>query len=153
VGSGEHHQCTLIFKAPLAPADCTLNLIITYTLASDGMTEIRKTMSLDIPVIQPFHTNFDVLPRVTENGGMPDPFSEGEYLLNVSQTWVLISSITRLGSEKLELQHVGVTGVFDMDNLSLNIIEGKGCFSTNENIGTFLGYESHCSTGHCSSYI
>ena len=102
------------------------------------MTEIRKTLSVDIPVIQPFHTTFDILPRVTENGGMPDPFSEGEYLLNVSQTWLLMSSITRLGTEKLELQHIGVKAVLDKEDMSLNIREGKGCSSTNQNIGTFL---------------
>lgn len=99
------------------------------------MTEIKKTLSLDIPVIQPFHTNFDILPQITQNGGMPDPFSEGEYLLNVSQTWLLMSSITRLGSEKLELQQIGVTGVFDMDDLSLDIGEGRGCSSENQDTG------------------
>ena len=102
------------------------------------MTEIRKTLSVDIPVIQPFHTTFDILPQVTENGGMPDPFSEGDHLLNVSQTWLLMSSITRLGSEKLELQHIGVNAVLDKEDMSLDILEGKGCSSTNQNTGTFL---------------
>jgi hypothetical protein len=102
------------------------------------MTEIRKTLSVDIPVIQPFHTTFDILPQVSENGGMPDPFNEGHYLLNVSQTWLLMSSITRLGSEKLELQHIGVNAVLDKEDISLEILEGKGCSSTNRNTGTFL---------------
>jgi len=102
------------------------------------MTEIRKTLSVDIPVIQPFHTTFDILPQATDNSGMPDPFNDGEYLLNVSQTWLLMSSITRLGSEKLELQHIGVKAVLDKDNMSLDIREGKGCSSTSENTGTIL---------------
>jgi len=102
------------------------------------MTEIRKTLSIDIPVIQPFHTTFDILPQVTENGGMPDPFSEGEYLLNVSQTWLLMSLITRLGSEKLELQHIGVKAMLDKEDMSLDIREGKGCSSTSQNTCTFL---------------
>lgn len=102
------------------------------------MTEIRKTLSVDIPVIHPFHTTFDILPQVTENGGMPDPFGEGEYLLNVSQTWLLMTSITRLGSEKLELEYIGVKAVLEKEDMSLDIREGKGCSLTNQNIGTFL---------------
>ena len=132
----EQHQCTLIFNAPLSPTDCTLNLVINYTLESDRMTEIRKTLSVDIPVIQPFHTTFDILPQPTDNSGMPDPFSDGEYLLNVSQTWLLMSSITRLGSEMLEIQHIGVKAALDKDNMSLDIREGKGCSSISGSIGT-----------------
>ena len=115
--------------------DCTLHLTLTYTLESDRTTEIKKTLALDIPVIQPFHAVFEILPQVTENGGMPDPFGEGEQLLSVSQTWLLTSSITRLGSENLELQHISVKGNFDRDDLSIDIREGKGCFSTDEIIG------------------
>jgi hypothetical protein len=137
VSSGGQKQCNLIFNAPLGQMDCTLHLTLTYTLESDQMTEIKKTLALDVPVIQPFHTVFEILPRVTENGGMPDPFGEGERLLSVSQTWLLMSSITRLGSEKLELQHISVKGNFDPDDLSLDIREGKGCFPTDESIGKY----------------
>jgi hypothetical protein len=132
IGQGERHQCTLIFNAPSTPSDYTLNLIMKYTLESDGMTEIRKTLSLDVPVIQPFHTIFDILPRIAKDGGMPDPFSEGDYSLGVSQSWVLVSSITRLGSEKLELQNLGVDGTSLRDDHNLDIREVEGNYSPGE---------------------
>ena len=126
IRQGERHQCTLMFNAPSTPSDYTLNLIMKYTLESDGMTEIRKTLSLDVPVIQPFHTIFDILPRIAKDGGMPDPFSEGGYSLGVSQSWLLVSSITRLGSEKLELQHLGVDGTSVAEDHNLDIQEVEG---------------------------
>jgi len=121
IRQGERHQCTLMFIAPSTPSDCTLNLIMKYILESDGMTEIRKTLSLDIPVIQPLQTTFDILPRITQDGGMPDLFSQGGYSLGVSQSWLLMISITRLGSEKLELQHLGVEGTLVTEDHHLDI--------------------------------
>jgi len=98
-----------------------------YTLSSDRMTEIRKTVGLDIPVIQPFHASFDILPLVAEEGGMPDPFAEGEFILNVRQAWLLTSSIGKLGPEMLEVRHVGVEGNLEVAEVALGIREGKGC--------------------------
>ena len=127
IRQGERHQCTLMFNSPSTASDCTLNLIMKYTLESDGMTEIRKTLSLDIPVIQPFQTTFDILPRIAKDGGMPDPFSQGDYSLGVSQSWLLMSSIMRLGSEKLELQHLGVDerSVPEDHHLDIQEIDGN----------------------------
>jgi hypothetical protein len=132
IRQGERHQCTLMFNAPSTPSDHTLNLIMKYTLESDGMTEIRTTLSLDVPVIQPFHTIFDILPRIAKDGGMPDPFSEGGYSLGVSQSWLLVSSITRLGSEKLELQHLGVDGTSVAEDHNFDIQEVEGNSSPSE---------------------
>ena len=94
-----------------------------YTLESDEMTQIQKTMSLDIPVIQPFHATFDILPRIAKDGGMPDPFAEGGYSLGVSQSWLLMSSITRLGSDKLQLQQISVDGTSISEDHNLEIQE------------------------------
>ena len=98
------------------------------------MTEIRKTLALDIPVIQPFHANFDILPRIADEGGMPDPFTEGEFILNVQQAWVLTSSLSRLGSETLEVRHIGVTGKLDFERMVLEVQEGKGCSATDDGV-------------------
>jgi hypothetical protein len=106
-----------------------------YTLASDRMTEIHKTVALDIPVIQPFHASFDILPLVAEEGGMQDPFAEGEFMLNVRQAWLLTSSIGRLGSEMLEVRHIGVEGNLEVEGMVLEIKEGKGCSSDEGLIG------------------
>ena len=142
---GERHRCTLMFSAPPAPADCTLNLITKYTLESDGMTEIRKTLSLDIPVIQPFHTTFDILPQIAKDG-MPDLFSEGGHRLSVSQSWLLMSSITKLGSDKLELQHIGVDGIPSLEDLHLDIKE-VSCISSSEPLP---GNHLSCQNNHSS---
>ena len=112
-----------------------MNLVIKYTLQSDGMTEIHKTLSLDIPVIQPFHANFDILPHLVEDGGMPNPFIDGEYYLPVSQSWLLLSSITRLGSEKLEVQHISVTGTFKTEDMSIDAREVGSIPSLNQPAG------------------
>jgi hypothetical protein len=129
------HTCTLLFTAPETPTDCTLTLTMKYTLSSDRMTEIHKTVALDIPVIQPFHASFDILPLVAEEGGMPDPFAEGEFMLNVRQAWLLTSSIGRLGSEMLEARHIGVEGNLELAGMALEIKEGKGCSSDEGLIG------------------
>jgi Gryzun, putative trafficking through Golgi len=126
VGAGERKDCILIFNAPSVPRECTLTLVLKYTLESDSMTEIQKTVALDIPVIQPFHASFDILPRPAKDGGMPNPFSEGEYHLRVSQSWMLLSTVTRLGSEKLELQQISVTGTFSSEDVWLDIHEVEG---------------------------
>ena len=113
-----------------------------YTLESDGMTEIRKTMLLDIPVIQPFHVNFDILPRVAKDG-MPDPFGEGGYRLGVSQSWLLLSSITRIGSEKLELQHIGVDNILPTEDLQLDILEVDAISSTEPHPGNSFSCQTN----------
>ena len=118
---GKKEQCTLVFNAPLTPMDCTLNIVINYSLESDGITEIRKTLLLDLPVIQPFHANFDIRPHLGEDSGMPDPFNEEESLLKVSQSWLLTSSLSKLGPEKLELRYVGVTVSSAIDDALLEI--------------------------------
>jgi hypothetical protein len=116
----EQHECILFFFAPSAPTDCTLSLIIKYTLESDGLTEIRKPLLFDIPVIQPFNTAFEILPALAENARMPDPFGEEEYPLQVLQTWSMMTSITRLGSDTLEVKEITVTRS-DQDEMSLHI--------------------------------
>jgi hypothetical protein len=135
IAPGQQHNCTLLFTAPETPTDCTLTLSMKYTLSSDRMTEIRKTLALDIPVIQPFHASFDILPCIVEDGGMPDPFAEGEFILNVRQAWVLTSSISRLGSETLEVQHVGMTGNLGFEKMALEVREGNGCSAEHNMIG------------------
>jgi hypothetical protein len=120
VPPGEQRECILFFFAPSAPTDCTLSLIIKYTLESDGLTEIRKPLLFDIPVIQPFNTAFEILPALAENTGMPDPFGEKEYPLHVLQTWSMMTSITRLGSDTLEVKEITVTRS-DQDDMSLHI--------------------------------
>jgi Gryzun, putative trafficking through Golgi len=129
---GAKHECTLLFNAPLEPTDFTLNVVVKYTLESDTRTEIRKTLSIDIPIIQPFHTSFDILPCLGRESDMPDPFSEETLPLPVSQRWLLTTSITRLGSEKLELQHIGVTGTFNLEEMSVELYEGDGCSPAND---------------------
>jgi hypothetical protein len=130
----QQQKCVLVFNAPSTPIECTLNLIIKYTLKSDRMTEIQKALALDIPVIQPFHVNFDILPRLALDSGMPDIFSEGEYILQVSQAWLLISSISKLGSETLELQHVTVSGGFENEEMSVRIHDGEGSSPSPNNL-------------------
>jgi hypothetical protein len=120
VRPGEQHECILIFFAPSAPTDCTLSLIIKYTLESDGLTEIRKPLLFDIPVIQPFNTAFEILPALAENTGMSDPFGEKEYPLQVLQNWSLMTSVTRLGSDTLEVKEITVTRS-DQNEMSLQI--------------------------------
>lgn len=143
---GERLHRTLMFNAPLAPSDCTLNLVMKYTLESDEMTQIQKTMSLDIPVIQPFHATFDILPRIAKDGGMPDPFAEGGYHLGVSQSWLLMSSITRLGSEKLQLQQIGVDGTSISEDHNLEIQEVISIGSTSALPGIPRSKQSNGST-------
>jgi hypothetical protein len=131
---GAKRECTLIFNAPMEPSDFTLNVVVKYTLESDTRTEIRKTLSIDIPIIQPFHTTFDILPRLGRESDMPDPFSEERLPLSVSQRWLLTTSITRLGSEKLDLQHIGVTGTFNLEEMSIELYEGDGCSPGNDQV-------------------
>jgi hypothetical protein len=124
----------------MEPSDFTLNVVVKYTLESDTRTEIRKTLSIDIPIIQPFHTIFDILPRLGRESDMPDPFSEETLPLSVSQRWLLTTSITRLGSEKLDLQHIGVTGTFNQEEMSIELYEGDGCSPGNDQVfGISLG--------------
>jgi hypothetical protein len=125
VRPGEQRECILFFFAPSAPTDCTLSLIIKYTLESDGLTEIRKSLLFDIPVIQPFNTAFEILPALAENTGMPDLFGEKEYPLQVLQIWSMMTSITRLGSDTLEVKEITVTRS-DQDELSLHISKTEG---------------------------
>src|ERR1700737_1810919 len=71
---GAKRECTFLFHAPSEPTDCIVNVVIKYTLESDTLTEIRKTLPLDIPVIQLFHTTFDILPQLGRESDMPDMF-------------------------------------------------------------------------------
>jgi hypothetical protein len=123
-----------------------------YTLSSDRMTEVHKTIALDIPVIQPFHASFDILPLVAEEGGMPDPFAEGEFMLNVRQAWLLTSAIGKLGSEMLEVRHIGVEGNLEVEGMALEIKEGKGCSSDEGLIGFTPFSEADCSVGYGWSF-
>jgi hypothetical protein len=137
VGAGEQHECILLFFAPSAPTDCTLSLIINYTLESDGLTEIRKPLLFDIPVIQPFNTAFEILPALAENTRMPDPFGEEEYPLQVLQNWSLMTSVTRLGSDTLEVKEITVTRS-DQDEMSLHISKtvDSSALSDDDQLGT-----------------
>ena len=138
----EQRSCTLIFNAPSTPTECTLNLVMNYTLESDGVTEIQKTLALDIPIIQPFHTTFNILPRVVEDGGMPDPFMEGELRLHVAQSWLLMSSVNRLGSEDLELQRVDVSGSFGEQLIGLEVHGLEGSYpSEDQTIGAISQFK------------
>jgi hypothetical protein len=129
----EQRNCTLLFKAPLDPTESTLNLIIKYTLDSDRLTEIRKPVTIEIPVIQPFHTTFDIFPYLSEGGrGMPDPFGGDEYPLKVEQVWSLISSITRFGAENLEVRKIKVDTREIPEGVALKIDEMKGCSSNDD---------------------
>ena len=110
------------------------------------MTQIQKTMSLDIPVIQPFHATFDILPRIAKDGGMPDPFAEGAYCLGVSQSWLLMSSITGLGSEKLQLQQIGVDRTSVSEDHNLEIQEVTSIGSTSAMPGIPRSKQSNSST-------
>src|SRR5277367_3369661 len=146
IKQGERLQRTLMFNAPSAPSDCTLNLVIKYTLESDEMTQIQKAISLDIPVIQPFHATFDILPRIAKDGGMPDPFTEGGYSLGVAQSWLLMSTITRLGSEKLQLQQIGIEGTSVSEDHNLEIQEVTSIDSTSGLPGIPPSKQSNSST-------
>lgn len=134
IPAGEQRECILIFNAPSAPTDCTLSLIIKYTLESDGLTEIRKPLLFDIPVIQPFHTSFDILPALTEDEGMPNPFGDEEYPLHILQKWILMTSITRLGSDNLEVERIVVVRRHDGDEMPLDISETVVNSSSNDEI-------------------
>jgi hypothetical protein len=136
--AAERRECILLFNAPSAPTDCTLSIVIKYTLESDRLTEIRKPLLFDIPVIQPFHTAFDILPALVEDEGMPDPFGDEEYPLQILQKWILMSSITRLGSDNLEVQRISIARRQDRDELSLDISETEVISSSsNEVLGNF----------------
>lgn len=121
IEAGQQYQCKLLFKAPLQPGDCPLTLVVKYTLESDKMTEVSKMLTLDVPVIQPFHTDFGIAPLLSGKEDMPDLFGDAESALKVCQNWMLTSSITRLGSETLEVQSVIVMGEFSNADMMLSI--------------------------------
>ena len=140
----EQRNCILLFNAPLEPTESTLNLIIKYTLESDRLTEIRKPVTIEIPVIQPFHISFDIFPYLSEveGMGMPDPFGGDEYPLKVEQIWSLMTSITRFGSDNLEVHHIEVTTEEKHEGVTLKIDEMQGCSSqTDKPIGMNLWFQ------------
>jgi len=84
---------------------------------------VVKKALLDIPVIQPLQTTFDIFPLLSAGDEMPNIFKEGDDTLRVSQTWRLITSISRIGSDKLELKGIRINGGCDAENSSLVIRE------------------------------
>ena len=149
---GQQKQYTLFLHAPLTPTDYSLNIVANYSLASDKATQICKTLLLDIPIIQPFHINFDIRPCLSTDG-MPDFFNEGESLLRVSQSWLLRSSLNRLGSDKLEVQRMQITGDFQKEEMALRIYDdNKTCPLTSDAFGISQQAVSHCSSRYCALY-
>jgi hypothetical protein len=123
--AGVKRDCLLLFNAPPEPTEHSLSLIIKYFLQSDPKTEVVKRALIDVPVIQPLQTTFDIFPQLASQSGMPNIFADEEEPLRVSQTWRLVSSISRIGSDLLELKRIQVIGECNVDNVSVDIIDGS----------------------------
>ena len=118
---GERRDSTILFKPPSAPTERSLGLVIKYFLRSDPKTEVVKRALLDIPVIQPLQTTFDIFPQVARNSGMPNIFHEGPNSLPVAQMWRLCASISRIGSDMLELKNIRILGECEAEGSQLDI--------------------------------
>ena len=125
VTPGQRKECVLLFNAPIEPTEHSLSLIIKYFLQSDPKTEVVKRALLDVPVIQPLQTTFDIFSQLAPQGGMPNIFSNEKQPLRVSQSWRLISSVSRIGSDLFELREVRVIGECNTQNVSLDLAEGS----------------------------
>ena len=99
----------LLFAAAPNPADCTLQIILKYHFLSDPETPISKTVKVDMPIINPFHANFDFSPRV-----QPDPWPNHftiptsaldteNPILGITQRWNLTTKLLNFGEEPLIL--------------------------------------------------
>lgn len=78
---------------------------------------------------------------------MPDFFNEGESLLRVSQSWLLRSSLNRLGSDKLEMQRMQITGDFQKEEMALRIYDdNKTCSLTSHAFGNSQKVVFYCSS-------
>jgi len=116
-----------MFNAPLEPTEFTVTFAVTYTLESDTLTEIRKHLSLDIPVIQNLQASFDILPSPSPRSGMPYAFSEDVFPAFVSQRWLLITSIAKIGRVELEIHNVFVRGTEVTEGFAMELHKGRGC--------------------------
>lgn len=121
ITAGERRDCTILFKAPSVPTERSLSLAIKYFLRSDPKTEVVKRALLDIPVIQPLQMTFDIFPQLARNGGMPNIFHEGPNSLPVAQMWRLITSTSRIGSDRLELKNIRILGECNAEGFQLDI--------------------------------
>ena len=107
------------FRLPSAsiPADCVLEIKLRYHLLSDPETITEKVVSVDMPIITPFHCTFDFSPRVHPDD-WPDFFSIDNDLFDrdgtettkvsqeqgIKQRWCLTTNILGVGEDTLTIE-------------------------------------------------
>jgi Gryzun, putative trafficking through Golgi len=122
ISPAEQRTCTIRFSAPSTPTECSLTLLIKYFLHSDPKTEVIKRALLDVPVIQPFQATFEIVSLLGE--GMPDFFGEEE--LCVRQEWRVMTAISRIGAEVLELKDIVMVDTSDTAGVELKTEDEVG---------------------------
>jgi len=122
----EHVTRYFTFSSAAIPADCVLEIKLQYNLVSDPETPTEKVVSVEMPIITPFHCTFDFSPRVHPDV-WPDYFSIDDELFDdvgredgkkplsqgIIQRWCLTTTILGVGKDditlerwELPLQHV-----------------------------------------------
>ena len=105
------------FASANVPADCTLEIRLRYNLVSDPETPTEKVVSVEMPIISPFHCTFDFSPRVHPDI-WPDYFSLEDGLFDavgkedgekppsqgIIQRWCLTTSILSVGKDDIMLE-------------------------------------------------
>lgn len=105
------------FQSSPTPIDCTLEISLRYHLVSDPETPIRKTMSVEMPIINPFHATIDwsvavhpdpwpdcfsipdeTFDEVTGKGGDIKP------VLGITHRWTFSAAVMNVGEDVVKLE-------------------------------------------------
>ncbi|KAK2735957.1 hypothetical protein FQN57_001030 [Myotisia sp. PD_48] len=115
-----------------------LEIQAVYHLSSDSQTAISKTISLDIPVIDPFVAHYDLLPRLHPQP-WPDFFHPDETdpdennltgIKGLHQRWVVQAKVQSVAHKSLIIEGISLATV--------NISGGRVCEISAENLSTRL---------------
>jgi hypothetical protein len=101
------------FPSASIPADCSLEIKLRYNLLSDPETITEKVVSVDMPIIAPFHCTYDFSPRV-HHGAWPDYFTLSDELFNGStekpqpqgivQRWCLTANVQGVARDDITIE-------------------------------------------------
>lgn len=106
------------FQSSSTPIDCTLEISLRYHLVSDPETPIRKTMSVEMPIINPFHATIDWSVSVHPDP-WPDCFSisddvfdsvaekgaDSKPSIGITHRWTFSATVMNVGEDVVKLEN------------------------------------------------
>jgi hypothetical protein len=112
----------IIISSVLVPSTYDMKLVVKYTLKSDSETSISRSLSSQIPIICPFESNYDFVPRLHPDL-WPSYFSP-ESILEIepqksvedspnglSQRWALTARYASFATEELFIHSISIAPI------------------------------------------